>query len=378
MKVTHVITGLNDGGAEGVLFRLCNYDKENIHNVICLTALGRYGPLLRAKGVDVLALNMKRSFPSPLAFLRLVLYLRAYKPEIVQTWMYHADFFGGCAARIAGIKSVVWGIRSSILVSQHSKQATIIVSRLLSLLSYWIPCRIVVCAQKAMDVHVTIGYDRKKMRVIFNGYEIVNSNFQEDSRQNLRKSLGIKFSTKLIGMVARFDPYKDHSNLLHAVSILCKKGINLKCVLVGAGIETKNECLRNLIAKLSLNDVVFLLGQRDDIPTIMGSIDLHILSSFAEGFPNVVAEAMACGTPAVVTDVGDAALIVGDTGWVVPPRNSLALATAIEIALHETSDPAWRTRCNAVRSRIRYNFGIDQMIENYQRIWNEAKSVCVE
>jgi glycosyltransferase involved in cell wall biosynthesis len=178
-------------------------------------------------------------------------------------------------------------------------------------------------------------------------------------------------------MVARYDPYKDHTNLLLSLSILRKRQINFKCLLVGTQICNENTELMNLISALDIEKNVILIGQRNDVPVIMRSLDFHVLSSSSEGFPNVVAEAMAVGTPCVVTDVGDAAHIVADTGWVVPPGNPAALADAIECAFLESKRIEWNIRCVAARERIKQHFSIEQMTVNYQNIWREVVSKCV-
>ena len=101
-------------------------------------------------------------------------------------------------------------------------------------------------------------------------------------------------------------------------------------------------------------------------------MDIHILSSKTEGFPNVVAESMACGTPCIVTNVGDSALIVGKTGWIVPPKNSIKLANAIEKALSEIGKKNWKKRCDQARLRVKNNFGISKMIKSYNIIWSKV------
>lgn len=375
MKIAHVITGLNEGGAEAVLFRLCSHDTDHQHAVISLSDDGKYGPLLRGKGITVHTLNMRASRPSLVAFFKLCQLLQNLHPDIVQTWMYHADLLGGLAARLVGIKSVVWGIRHTTLEPGKSKRFTIWIAKLLAKLSWWIPARIVVCAQLAMDVHEALGYTRKKMRFIPNGYDLSDFRPQSDAGEALRADLGVQVDTPLIGTVGRFDPQKDHASLLQALSILRERDTVFRCVLVGTGLDENNEKLVSLIERLKLQNTVILLGRRNDIPAVMSALDVHVLpSAYGEAFPNVVAEAMACETPCVVTDVGDAAYIVGKTGWVVPSCNAEALADAIEHGLEAWKQPEWEERCKASREQIELNFSIEKMITNYKLIWFETAS----
>jgi glycosyltransferase involved in cell wall biosynthesis len=373
-SIIHIITGLNDGGAEAVLFRLCTHDSASTHTVISLSGLGKYGPLLLGKGIPTFALNMRPGWPSPLAFLKLVRLLRSQKPHVVQTWMYHADLFGGLAARVAGVRAVVWGIRASSLDSSQSKIGTLVLIKFLARFSFFIPSQIVVCSKRAMGVHKLMGYSNEKMSFVPNGYDLLEFSPNAAVRDGFRANLRLESNMPLIGMVGRFDPQKDHANLLRALSIVKKEGIAFRCVLVGSNTDDKNDELSALIKNFGLEAEMLLLGSKDGISTVMNGLDLHVLSSVTEAFPNVVAEAMACGTPCVVTDVGDAALIVGDTGWVVPLGNATELAVAISAALTELKKSDWNSRCTAARDRIVQNFSIQKMADNYQKLWREAAS----
>lgn len=330
--------------------------------------------MLESVGVSVTTLNMSPGRPSPLAFTRLATLLRREKPDVVQTWMYHGDLFGAAAARAAGIQSVVWGIRHTTLEPGKSKKTTIWIAKLLAKLSWWLPSKIVVCAQQAMDVHEALGYDHSKMRFIPNGYDLADFQPGLDPKSDLRTTLVSDQSIPLIGMVGRFNPQKDHANLLDALVILRDRGVAFRCVLVGTGLNPSNTEIMEWIARRDLADHVLLLGRRNDIPSIMNALDLHVLpSAFGEAFPNVVAEAMACGTPCVVTDVGDAAYIVGDAGWMVPPRDASALAEAIAAAFDSMSDAYKSSELSLrARRRIEEKFSIERMVDAYAGCWDEV------
>ena len=186
----------------------------------------------------------------------------------------------------------------------------------------------------------------------------------------IRSEFLLKKSDLVLGMVGRYDPAKDHNNLLLALSHLKSKNLEFKCLLVGKSLSTENKELFDRLTQLDLLNNVILLEQRTDIPAVMNAIDIHILSSYSEAFPNVLAEAMACGTPCVTTDVGDAKLIVGDSGWIVPPRAPEALAAAIEAAVNEHNiSTKWRERKELARQRIVANFSVDKMVESYKKVW---------
>jgi glycosyltransferase involved in cell wall biosynthesis len=372
MKIVHIITGLNNGGAESSLFKICNYDQLNKHIVISLMGKGKYGPKLTKLGIKVYCLNIKKNFFLIFDIFYLARLLCSLKPDVVQTWMYHADLLGSVASRLIGIKNIVWNIRQSDLSKNKSKYSTIWIVKILSKFSWLLPKKIVVCSKRAISIHKDLGYCSKKMFFIPNGYDLSIFKPINNKEFTIRKKLRIKKKTPLIGSIGRFDPQKDHMNLLYALSSLLSQNIDFYCILAGPNMNNSNKILTREIQKLKLNSNIKLLGRVTNIPKIMSELDIHILpSEYGEGFPNVVAEAMACNTPCVVTNVGDSALILGKTGWVVPPKNPDRLAKAIKISLSELRTNRWLSRCNKARKRIKKNFHIYKMIKSYRKLWNE-------
>jgi len=372
--IVHVISGLGDGGAEAVLYRLCVNENTMAHRVISLTNDGKYGDLLRDHGIEVVALEMPRGRITISGIFRLWWLLIRARPAAVQTWMYHADLVGGVLARMARVPEVYWGIRHTGLEINDVKRSTIYVAKICARLSCWIPSVIVCCAEKAKEVHRKFGYCSEKLRVIPNGYDAATFLPNDAGRDLLRKTWSVG-NFPLIGMVGRFDPLKDHRNLFEALSILKKKEINFRCILVGRDVNYENDKISGWIKEFGLSNDIVLLGQRSDIPEVMAALDIHILSSSSEAFPNVVAEAMISGTPCVTTDVGDAALIVGETGWVVPPSDTNALASGIADALEAFKNKKeWELRCQLAQRRIRDNFSLEKMISRYRNLWNREWS----
>lgn len=370
-KVLHIITGLSDGGAEGVLTRLCLNSHQAKHVVVSLMDEGKYGAQLKMGGVPVHCLGMNPGKPSLFKFFKLIRLIRAEQPDVVQTWMYHADFLGGLAARLAGVRWVFWGVRRSTLEKDKASRLTILIARLCGYLSGFIPQNIICCAHNALEVHASIGYQRSKMRVIPNGYDL--SRFKPDvaARQQLRNELGLDSNQFLSGMVGRYDPVKDHVNLLKALVLVKKEGLDVHCVLVGQGLTADNAVLVEEINALGLESNITLAGQKANIPAVMNALDLHILASSSEGFPNVLAEAMACGAPCVSTDVGDAREILDDSECTCPPRDSRALAGLIIKMVKEWQDnpQAWQARRVAVSQKIAAKYSLQTMVGAYEACW---------
>ncbi|MBY5961357.1 glycosyltransferase family 4 protein [Marinobacter nauticus] len=372
MKVLHVITSLDAGGAEGVLTRLCEADKSNDHHVVSLMDEGVYGEVLLKAGVGVSCLRMPKGGLSAKGLFKLWRIIRNTQPNVIQTWMYHADFLGGLVGRLAGVRNIVWGIRNTELEPGKSSRSAILVAKLCARLSSRIPARIAVCAEKAAIVHENLGYCREKMVLVPNGYDLSRFRPVSESGSALRRELGIPDSSFLMGMVARFDPFKDHETLFTALDLLAAEGVDFQCLLVGTGMTSENTELNEALMKRSLSQRIVLVGRRSDIPEVMSALDLHVLSSSSEAFPNVLAEAMACGTPCVSTDVGDAALIVGDTGWIVPPGSPEQLANALRSAVLEyrlVED--WQNRKREARKRIEQRFSLEGMVANFNSLWSD-------
>lgn len=365
--VLHIITGLGDGGAEAVLYSLISKDKTHRHTVISLSGDGKYGRLLRGVGADVITLGMSPAWPPLAKFARLVKLIRAIQPSVVQTWLYHADLVGGLAARLAGQRAIYWGLHNSTIDQGGTKLSTRIIVRLNAILSPIVPRAIVSCSEKGAEVHVMLGYAADKMNVINNGYDL--SKFRPKAAEGLevRDEFSVPSGAPLFGCVARDDPYKDHQNLLKAFTFLTKLLPEARLILVGNGMTAANPRISHLITVNGLGEHVLLAGRRDDVPKIMNALDALVLSSSAEAFPNVLSEAMACGTPCASTDVGDSAIIVGPTGEICPPSDCEALARAMyETYRRSREEPDLSHRC---RKRIMEKFSIEKMVGQYANVW---------
>jgi glycosyltransferase involved in cell wall biosynthesis len=371
LNVLHIIGDLDDGGVEKVLYELCVGDKANSHTVISLKDKGKYGHPLSVNGIRVECLQMPAGRVTLEGIRILLALIRSISPSIIQTWMYHGSLIGSIAAKLVSSAPIYWSIHHGNLSIGTVKRSTRLVSNILRYLSYLIPKKIIYCAYQSLTLHASLGYRKTNSIVIQNGYNF--DMFKPDNlvREKFRHSLILPVDIPLFGMVARFDPQKDHNNLFRAISILKQRDLSFLFILVGSGMTLDNSALSALVDRYNIKDRLIFLGQRQDIPAVMNGIDIHVLSSLGEAFPNVLAESMACGTPCVSTEVGDAALIVGETGWIVPPQSPEGLANGMFEALRcFVSDKAkWNLRKLHARERVVDNFSIDKLVYSYTSLW---------
>jgi len=369
VKIIHIITSLEDGGAENLLYKICKYDRSNNHIVISLISGGKYFSIFKKMGIEIYCMNI--NFYSLLKFFHFIRLIQELKPDVIQTWLIMGDFLGGIAARLAGVKNIIWTIVYSKFDNSIEKKRNILLVKILAKLSYIIPKSIIVVSKNSKQNCLNLGYQKKKITIINSGFDL--SYFKINKRQKLlfKKKMNIKNDIPILGIIARYHPVKDHLSLLKALSIVRSKNSNFFCLFVGRDMNKNNKTLLREIKRLKIENSIKLLGPRNDIPMIMNALDINILCSKSEGFPSVIAEAMACGTPSIVTNVGDSALIVGSTGWVIPPQNSQKLAKTIEKAMKEIGKKNWTKKCFEARLRINKNFGINKMIESYNSIWSQ-------
>lgn len=370
-RVLHVISGLGPGGAESVLFRLIRGTRNTDHEVICLGPREWYSEKLERAGVPVHHVNFASLAGAIPASLHLYRIVRASNAHVVQGWMYRGNVFGGLAARVAG-KPVLWNLRCSDIHLYPA--ATRGLARLGGLLARWVPSAVLSCSAVSRQQHAQIGYGAVAGVVIPNGYDSEYFYPDEKARAATRKALSAGPETFLIGSIGRWDSTKGYPVLLRAIRLAQQRGVPLRLLLLGRGLDRGNADLEKMIDEFSCREFIELLGHRTDIPELARALDVHVLASITEGFPNVVAETMLSGTPNITTDAGDSRLIVDDTGWVVPPGSPEQLADAIERAYAEWSNSPqqWAERRTAACERISSRFALRQMVDTYENLWRQV------
>jgi glycosyltransferase involved in cell wall biosynthesis len=323
--ILHLITGLDSAGAERMLVRLAARLDRHRHQsvVVSMTGPGRLGPQLAAAGTTLLSLDMPRGLPDPRGLVRLVHILRRVQPDIVQTWLYHADLLGLVGCRVARASCrLFWNIRCTDMAGSVGLR------RLLAWSSR-LPEIVVVNSLAGLRFHEAVGYRPRRWAYIPNGCDTAEFRFDVEGRRSLRSEWGITDQSVAIGLPARYHPMKDHENFLAAAALLAEQRPEVVFILAGSGTDCTNEQLAEAVARRGLVGRVRLLGDRSDMARVYSALDITTLSSaYGEGSPNVLVEAMACGRPCIATDCGDAAQLLGPPGLIVPRRDPAALAAA--------------------------------------------------
>ncbi|MEX3853247.1 MULTISPECIES: glycosyltransferase [Paraburkholderia] len=382
MRIVHVISGLRVGGAEMMLYRLIQASQRDgvQHTVISMSSLDTMSERIRSLGVEVRILGMSRSLPNPLMLFRLVRWLIELRPDVVQTWMYHADLFGGIAARIArivagrgerrgGTLRLAWGVHQTEFPSLRSGTKLAIVAKFCAWLSTRLPDVIICCADAARISHVRGGYCSTRMQVIFNGFDLDLFKPRRRDSDPLRKALGLDPATKIVGIVGRYDPAKDYGTFINAVARVSAMEPDCRFVMIGRGLDESNRELTAMIDRAGIRDVCRLTGASNDVHLLMSALDVFCLSSRSEGLPTVVGEAMACGVPCVATDVGDTAALMGETGRLVPSGDPDALAAGI-VSLLSLDREGREQLGKLARTRMATRFSIERCWASYRHVYS--------
>jgi len=321
MKVLHIITDLDVGGAENMLVSLVTeLQKRGIDNqVIGLGNEGSIGEHIRSNGIEVEALGIRPQHLELRKFIKFIRIIKNFNPDIIQTWLYHADFVGSLAGLIAGHRTIIWGLHHTLSKNSKIKISTAFIGKINSILSHWVPRKIVCCSESAFKAHASIGFEKRKLILIPNGINL--SKFKPDpgASHSVRDELGVSQNDHLIGMMARFHPAKDHQLFISSAKLLLDTLPNVHFVMAGKDISLENPVLLDWIIATGKREHFHLLGERADMPRLFSGMDIVTLCSKEEALPLSLIEAMACGALCIATDVGDCKFILGKGGLCVNP-----------------------------------------------------------
>ena len=372
--ILHVITSLDSNGAQIMLYNLLWKTNRVRFEPIIISLMDRskLGDRIEALNIPVYTLNMKQGIPSLAHIWKLIRLVGQLQPDLIQGWMYHGNLAGQVASLFGSHKiPVVWGIHHSINSLSSEKRMTQYIIRLGSILSKFTN-QIAFVSKNSKLQHEDLGYCSYKSCIIPNGFNTELFKPSVEARKTFRAELGLPEECFLIGSIGRDHPMKDRANFLTAAALLLKDFRDVHFILVGDQLDRENDVLLQSIEEKAIGDRIHLLGERRDMPHLTAALDILTSSSaYGEAFPLVVGEAMSCGVPCVVTDVGDSAWIVGNTGRVVPPQNSEALANAWS-SLILLSREDRQVLGEAARSRIIESFSLDSVVSRYEQLYESV------
>jgi len=368
-KIFFLIRSLHPGGAERQLVVSAKGLSERGHDVAVLTFYsgGDYERDLLNTKVRLLGIGKKSRWDLASFFFRLVTLLRREKPDVVYSFLGGANIFSALSRPFARQMLLVWGVRASNMdLHQYDW---------LSRYSYWVECRlarfadyVVANSHAGLMYAVDHGFPRSTISVISNGIDTGYFRIDEALGMRMREKWGVADDERLIGLVGRIDPMKGHVTFLKAAARIRQRLPNIRFVCVGAGERRYEASLRKLATDMGLDESLVWAGSDSNMPAVYNSLNIaSSSSSYGEGFPNVVGEAMACGVPCIVTDVGDSARVVGPSGIVVPPNDDEALCSAW-IKMLSFDSKKLRALSIFSRNRIVDQFSVDALLDSSESL----------
>lgn len=367
------------GGAELFLERLVRLlgGGEFEHHVVSMRAVGSVGEGLRQAGVRIDALQSRTGVGLPFGLFKLSRLLRSSRPDLVQGWLYHGNLGAWAGLRLARLRRpLVWNVRHSLDDWREESWRLRAEVRC----SGWLagaPQRIIFNSSRSARQHERLGYPRAKVSVIPNGFDVEKFAPNAAGRASARAQLGIAPDELVLGIIGRYHPLKDHANFLRAARIVADVQPDARFVLAGRQVTPENRALMDQLQGLQLQERTTLLGERADVPDLMNAMDIYVSSSSSEALPNAVGEAMSCGVPCVVTDAGDSAELVADTGVVVPVKSPERLAVGMLQLIRAGAGRRGELGA-AARERIRLHYSNEkiarQYADLYRSVYNPARA----
>ena len=379
MKILHIINSLKKGGAEGCLYRLSKFHKKKYKrkiNIIIVTLIdkGFYETDLKKIGIKIFSLGINKKtkfFDIIKKIFKLRKYIKNQNPEVIQSWMYHSNYITLLLPRIFYDK-IFWNIRHSELNIRFSKKMTILISIICGILSRIIPKKIIYCSEKSIKFHEKQHfYSKNKTALINNGFSDKIYFSSRYLRSNFRKKNKIKKNDIILGFAGRYAKQKNINSLLLAFSKIIKNFDNVYLYMAGKDMGAQNKELVDNVTSLKLQNRVFFLNEQKKLVEFYNGIDLLLLTSHSESFPNVVAEAMLCSTPVLSSDAGCAKKIINKYGFIMSHNNSETIVHNLKktLNLFKNKKTKWKSLKIKSQNHIKKNYSIENMANSYLKEW---------
>lgn len=371
MRILNIITGFNYGGAEMMLLKLCNsedfFDCEI--KIIVLSNKVLLKGYLNNSNIEVIGLDFSKFLMVPINLFKIIKISILFRPQIIQTWLYHADFFGLILKLFCPQSKLVWNIRQANLSLEHNKLFTLLIAKLCSIFSHIYRIKIITNSFEAIDKHVQFGYNHSLFSVIPNGFDLNRFYPNDLIYYKIRSELNLKDSCKIIGNFGRFHSLKNQFGFLETARlILDKVDFEVKFLMLGTDIDHNNSGLIKKITDLKLTNDVILLGNKSNVDYYFKSLDLYISASWGEAFPNVLGESMASCVPCISTNVGDCSIIIGDENFISDPGDYNNLSNKAICILNLSQFDLMSLR-DSLRIRIAENYNLDKVAYSYIKMY---------
>ena len=362
LDILFICNSLNLGGAEKIMYEIVKNIRSYKREIICLTSRGHYSTLLEKEGIKVTYLNLYRNPFNLLYIFKTYLIILKKKPKIIHSFLYHSDVIGSILAKLSFTKKIIWSVHSDFIKSNNTLLRNLQV-KFLSRISHYIPNIIIYCSKESLDNHIRFGYCRNKSIIIKNGICTKKFYPREKSYYQIRKLLGIKKDSFLIGHIARFHQIKGHYLLLNCLKLLKKENKDFRCLMIGTNIDKNNFSLKNQIKKNNLEENIILYGETKFPHKLINAFDINIITSVSESSSLVLMEAMASGIPTLATNVGPISKTLGKTGWVVENKSAKHLAEKLIFIIKNKK--SLKIKSTSARERIIRIYSQEKMLKKY-------------
>ena len=354
-KFFHIISSMEIiAGTENFLIRLLNENKEKFENYLILFSNKENLKNRLDKKINVKIFDLTNPITFFFNFFKLISFLKKSKPDLVFTWLYHANLLSIFIKIFSSKLKIYWNIRHS-KIDKFNSIKSFFSFKMCQVFSSIIPKKIIYNSRFAKKVHEIAGYNKKNSLVIFNGVK-------KNKIIPNRKSKKIFF-----GMASRWHKDKNHENLFQSLNRL--QNIDYSLVLCGKSVNSSNMKLLKLLKKYNIKKY-YLLGELTNIDKYFKRIDINLLTSNTESFPNIILESMSYGIPSVATDVGDVKKIINDSGYVVKPNSPKSFSEALKkLVLEKKNKPKlWFLRRKKCHHLSRKNFDLNQTIYRFNKL----------
>jgi glycosyltransferase involved in cell wall biosynthesis len=367
LKILFLSRQLNIGGAERQLVTLANELAARGHEIVIASYYpgGALSQMLDPKRIKLISYEKKSRWDLFTLFLKTLKVVRDEQPTVLHGWMHTQNVVATFAKALNPKVTMVWAVRASNL-EEHldwAEKLTIWLQARLSIFA----SRIAVNSMAGLEYAVKSGLPREKMLFVPNGIDTNTFYPNDEERRRVRAQWNMGDDVKIVGNISRFDPIKNHTMFLKAAAGVAAERSDVRFICVGHGKESYLQELKQLARTLGLEGKVHWIQAQSEVRAVYNAVDVFCSSSLTEGFPNVIGEAMACGRHCVVTNVGDSALVVGDTGVVVPSDDAKAMTAGLLDRINATETLNLRAR-----QRILENFTVAHLADKSEYVLYQA------